>query len=227
MSTDLAAVFASLQSYHVARPAEPLPAARPGVTWIWAANGVFKRGVDAVRDILIQVTPTCPTPGLAQLVPHVRYTTHAGRIPGALLSALLEHARRAGDEGAIARPIEQQYFVTYRAGLPRPFRLALPAQDASAVKVQYALTVSGTPLVDLHSHHGLGAFFSDVDDRDDMGLSISAVVGQIFDRPKIALRANVYGHRQRLPALAVFDCLPDGLCDTYRARGVRHAHADD
>lgn len=210
--TDLRTIFSTLTQHHVATPACPLPAPKPGISWLWASNGIFKRGIDGAHDILICVTPTPPTPGLAQLIPHARSVAQSDRIPGGLLTALLDHARRAGDPRAlIARPIEQQYFITYRAGLPQPFRLAVPEQDASAVRVSYKMPRAGQLLIDLHSHHSMPAYFSDTDDRDDQGLSISAVVGHIFDRPQIAIRANVYGHRQHIPALAVFDHLPDGL----------------
>jgi hypothetical protein len=55
------------------------------------------------------------------------------------------------------------------------------------------------------------AYFSNTDDRDDGGLSVSAVVGKIFDTPEICLRVNVYGHRMRLLVLDVFDRLGGGL----------------
>ena len=53
MTADLAAIFGSLLRYHIATPDEPLPAASTGITWIWAANGVFKRGVNQHLDALI------------------------------------------------------------------------------------------------------------------------------------------------------------------------------
>ncbi len=222
--SDLSSIFAALQRHHIATVAEALPIAQSGITWLWASNGVFKRGVDQALDVLICAHPTRPTPGLAQLVPHVRYASHSGRIPGELLTALLEHARKAADDrpGIAARSIEQQYFVTYREGLPRPFRVAVPEQTASATRIEYRVTVPGQILVDLHSHHRLEAYFSDTDDQDDGGLSVSAVIGRIFgEHPAICVRANVYGHRQRIPALTIFDCLPQGLRDTYRGQEVK------
>lgn len=215
---DLASAFAGLVQHHIATHTCPLPAFKPGIAWIWAANGIWKRGVDGAHDILICVAPTPPTPGLAQLVPHARSTVQPDRIPGGLLTALLDHARRAGSSDAIARPIEQQYFITYRQGLPQPFRLAVPQQDASAARVSYTMPHHGQRLIDIHSHHSMPAFFSSTDDRDDTGLSISAVVGQIFDQPEIAIRANVYGHHQRIPALAIFDHLPAPLREAAQAR---------
>jgi PRTRC genetic system protein A len=212
--SQLTNVFAGLVQHHIATPTCPLPACQPGIAWIWAANGIWKRGIDGAHDILIRVAPTSPTPGLAQLVPHARSTKQPDRIPGGLLTALLDHARRAGDaSGIIARPIEQQYFITYRQGLPQPFRLAAPTQDASAASVRYEMPKQGQRLIDIHSHL-MAAFFSSTDDRDDTGLSISAVVGRIFsDHPEIAIRANVYGHHQPVPALTIFDHLPTPLCE--------------
>jgi len=223
---DLSAVFATLVRHHVATPTHPLPEARVGITWIWAQNGIFKRGVDSSFDILVCVGHAPRVSGLACLVPHARSTACSERIPGGLLEALLDHARRAGDGGAIVRPIEQQYFITYRQGLSRPFRLAAPTQQASAVSVRYEMPKCGQRLLDLHSHHSMAAYFSATDDRDDTGLNISAVVGRIFDKPEITIRANVYGHHQRLPPLSLFDHLPAPLCEA-RARKDDDADLSD
>lgn len=69
----------------------------------------------------------------------------------------------------------------------------------------YSLPAEAVPLVDLHSHHEMYAYFSHTDDRDDTGLSVSGVVGRLnTDRPQLTLRANVYGHRQHIPVLEIF-----------------------
>jgi len=224
MSADLQGIFGSLLRHHIARVEDPLPPPSLGITWLWASNGIWKRGVDQTLDVLICVQPV-KTPGLAQLVPHVRWRTHEGRVPGELLTPILEHARRAADGEGILRPVEQQYFITYRTGLPRPFRVAVPEQTVSTTHIAYKMTVPGQILIDLHSHHQMDAFFSETDDRDDRGLSISAVVGHLFDEhPAITVRANVYGHRQSMPALTIFDCLPSGLRDC-QGRGRSYANA--
>lgn len=195
MSTDLAAIFADLQRHHIARPGEALPPASGGVTWIWAANGIFKRGVDAHRDILICVRPTPPTPGLAELRPFVRFRQASGcALPASLLDHLLLHAR-------CMRRVEQQYFITWDGA---SYQLLIPPQEAGEMRVRYEIDTQAM-LVDLHSHHHMPAFWSATDDRDDRGLSISGVIGRLnTDRPEIVIRANVYGHRQRLPLAAIF-----------------------
>lgn len=205
---ELSACFASLVRHHVATEACPLPPAQPGITWIWAANGIWKRGVSETLDLLIPVGMSWHAPGLARMLPHARFRDLFGRLPGAALAPLLQHAQQATDGRTIARPIEQQYFITYRADRPwKPIRVAVPSQQASAGHVTYQTGVPGRILVDVHSHHQMAAYFSGTDDRDDTGLSVSAVIGQIYTCPTIVVRLNVYGHRWRVPAGLVFDHL--------------------
>lgn len=191
--TNLHAIFADLVSHITLRAGEELPPVRPGVSWIWAANGVFKRGVDPHLDILIQVASSPRVPGLAELEPHVRFRQADSLIPGHLLDSILIHA-------SCLRGIEQQYAIICRDDR---FELLIPPQGASAHRVRYEL-IPGT-LIDIHSHHQMGAFFSEVDDRDDLGLSVSAVIGRLGTRqPEIVMRANVYGHRQRIAPTDIF-----------------------
>jgi PRTRC genetic system protein A len=217
----LASAFTGLVRHHIATPSSPLPSAAPGITWIWAANGIFKRGVSSDLDILIQIGNASAVPGLAGLLPHVRWSSWGTRIPSRLLPCLLEDARRAATGGTIARPVEKQYFLIWR---DQDLRLVAPrGQDASPGHVAYTMPVRGNVLVDIHSHHQLPAFFSRIDDADDLGLSVSVVIGTIFTEPTIACRLNVFGHRQRVPIGLVFDG-PGPFRDTY---GGTHADAHD
>jgi PRTRC genetic system protein A len=187
------------------------------VEWIWAANGIFKRGISPTIEALICVSPTAPVPGLAPLAPYVRWPAASDRLPGQLLEFLLYDARRAAGGDRVATPIEKQYFFVERDGV----RLVAPRdQDATASRVRYTMPVSGVPLLDIHSHHALRAYFSPTDDADDQGLSVSAVVGNIFRQAEIVVRINIYGHRQLVPALSIFDMLPDELSDRYGKRGL-------
>lgn len=219
--SDLAALFAGLVRHHVATPACPLPDPCPGITWIWAANGVYKRGVSNDLDLMIPVGISWPAPGLAKLLPHVRYKQWPQRLPGALLRPLLEDAKQAAAGGTVLRPLEKQYFFIWRDGV----RVVAPkGQDASAVHLRYAMPTGGPVLLDLHSHHGMDAYFSATDDRDDAGLSVSAVIGKIYTRPTIVVRINVFGQRWDVPALCVFDELGP-FADGYS--GGQHASTDN
>lgn len=203
---DLAAIFAGLVKHHVATPGDALPARSPGITWIWAANGVYKRGVSCDLDLMIPVGISWPAPGLTSLLPHVHWKQWPHRLPGQLLAPLLEDAKRAAAGGIVLRPIEKQYFFVWRDTVRV---VAPPGQDASAVHLAYAMpqAASGPILLDLHSHHGMDAYFSATDDRDDTGLSVSAVIGKIYTQPTIVTRINVFGHRWAVPALMIFDAL--------------------
>jgi PRTRC genetic system protein A len=202
----LTAIFSGLVRHHIATFAEPLPAAMPGITWIWAANGIFKRGVNPDLDALIQVrawSASDTPPGLASLIPHVRHTAWPGRLPGGFLAPLLENARRAGSGECVLQPIEKHYAFVARDDT---IKVIAPPQRGTAGRVEYGVA-RGVTLLDLHSHHGMPAFFSATDDQDDLGLSVSAVIGHIFTRPEILVRINVYGQRQQVPALMIFDSL--------------------
>lgn len=175
-----------------------------GIEWIVAANGVFKRGYDGERDLLIQVRrQVIVVPGLASLLPHARWASWPARLPAGFLTALLDNARHAYDHGGgLIGPVEKQYFVVYRDGCPR--LIAPQAQQGTPGSLAYAMPTRGAVLVDIHSHHQMDAYFSTTDDRDDVGLSVSVVIGRIFTRPELVCRLNVYGHRQRVPARLLF-----------------------
>jgi PRTRC genetic system protein A len=180
-----------------------------GITWVWADNGIWKRGVDEQLDVLVRVVawqPGSSGPGLVNLLPRVRWHNVQRRLPGRFLASILEHARQAVDtQRQIARPIEQMYHIVSDG---TRMRVLVPEQDASATHIRYQVPEGVQLLCDLHSHHGLGAYFSATDDGDDLGLSVSAVIGAIFnDQPQIVVRLNCYGQRQPVPALTIFDDL--------------------
>ncbi len=196
--------FQSLVRYHVATEACPLPPPQPGITWIWARNGLWKRGVGYGLDLLVPYGATVETPGLTRLLPYVRFADLRGqRMPGQLLRPILDHARQVSQGGL--QPIEQQYFITWREDTPeKPLRVSLPQQQASAGSVRYQMPRRGRVLVDIHSHHTMPAYFSQTDDYDDTGLSVSCVIGNLFKQPEILCRLNVHGQRWQVPASLVF-----------------------
>jgi PRTRC genetic system protein A len=214
--------LSALMGHHIATAGEPLSTPAPGITWIWAADGIYKRGVSDEFDIIVPVPggSTPPVPGLARLLPSITFRWLPGRLPGQLLAGMLTHARRACERDSGLRTLrEQQYFVTREAG--GTLHARVPSQDATAGHVRYHALRDTPVLLDLHSHHQMAAYFSATDDTDDTGLGVSAVIGRIFDQPEIAVRMCCYGHTHPLPALAIFDSLA-GFRDTY---GGDHADA--
>ena len=69
-------------------------------------------------------------------------------------------------------------------------------------------------LVDLHSHGVLPPFFSRVDNQDEQGFRIYAVMGEVDKVPSIRVRVGVYCHYFEIPASAVFE-LPEEIRDVY------------
>jgi len=214
--------LSSLVRHAVATDA-PTPA-EAGITWLWAANGIFKRGVDATLDLTVRVGDAAEVPGLVRLLPSVHFRPWPQRLPGSFLTPLLTDARRAcsraeTSNGSALLPAEKYYAIVWRDGL----RLVAPRQDATAAHIRYQMP-SGMVLCDIHSHHGMQAYFSATDNRDDTGLSVSCVVGTIYTTPTIVCRLNVYGHRQIVPAKMIFDSLgpfADGFQEEHHATAIR------
>jgi PRTRC genetic system protein A len=215
------AALSALLRHHIATEAAPLPEPAPGICWIWAAGGIYKRGQDATRTVIVRVGEARSAPGLVPLLPCVQWHGYPYRLPGQLLTAMLLHARKAaapiGGNGLL-RPIEAQYHVTLEAG---KLKVRVPEQDATPGRVTYQLPEAPV-LLDLHSHHAMPAFFSGTDNRDDTGLGVSAVIGRIFDpNPEVIVRLCCYGHTQIIPALAIFDSL-----GSFRDKGASDADVD-
>jgi hypothetical protein len=215
---DLSRIFGGLVRHRVARlDTRDWLEHRPGIDWLYAANGIWKRGI--APNIHLQGRACAidyAVPGLQHLMPYVCWPSWRGRLPGALLAPLLRDAQQAGTDAPISRPIEKQYFFVERDGV----RVVAPhGQDGSPGRVRYPMPASGTILLDLHSHHSMPAYFSATDDADDQGLSVSAVIGRIFERPEITVRMNIYGLHVPISAAMVFDSLGP-FRDRYEVRNA-------
>lgn len=126
------------------------------------------------------------------------------KIPATWLRSVLEHARRAGSNDPVGRPIEQMYHFHY---LDTGWRVSVPKQEASTGRVSYRGGSEATVGLDLHSHHEMAAYFSQTDDRDEQGARFYAVIGRIFTKPEIALRLGLYGDWLELDPLFLFEGL--------------------
>lgn len=218
---DFDSLFPRLVQHHIATVSQPHPMTM-GVSWMWANNGIFKRGANPSMDIIIQVARGCAVPGLTNILPRVRWATWGSRLPATLLTALLSDAQHAAvTVNGVARPIEKQYFIVYRDDTVR--LVAPKAQRGTATTLHYVMPCDGCVLVDIHSHHALagGAFFSATDTHDDAGLGVSIVIGHILTQPEIVCRLNVYGDHQIVPAMTLFDGL-----GPFRDRGADDAITD-
>lgn len=198
--------LASLVRHYIATSGQPLPPAAAGIDWILAANGLFKRATnEAISATVCAEQFQTSIYGLDALLPNVRWRHHRGLLPASWLDALLDSARKACMlPSGVMRPIEKQWFAVWRN---QCIRLIAPKeQHASIGSVRYEMPTEPV-LLDIHSHHTMAAYFSEVDDHDDQGLSISMVIGRIFGQPEAIARINVHGHHQRIPLTMLFDGL--------------------
>ncbi|MBN2003948.1 MAG: Mov34/MPN/PAD-1 family protein [Anaerolineae bacterium] len=151
--------------------------------YVLAGNGVFKYAATQHFAACILVG-RCRVAGLPLLAPSVRLA--AGRLPGALLAAILRDAR----EQARDAPREAMYHIKMKRNTAMVQR---PPQTGEAAHLAYSGGADADIVCDLHSHCQMRAFFSGTDDRDEQGCRLYGVVGQIFTRPEFVLRVGLYG----------------------------------
>lgn len=116
------------------------------------------------------------------------------KIPAGWLRAVLRHAQEAGDctaGGEVLYPREQMYHFHWLEGR---WRVAVPKQEASPARIEYQGGHEASIALDLHSHHGMTAYFSQTDDADEQGCRFYGVIGRIYDdRPQLRLRVGIFG----------------------------------
>ncbi len=174
-----------------------------GITYVHAGNGVFKHASNGYLGLMIQVAEH-NVPGLVNLLPTTVIWPAPDRVPAEILDYILNDARHAAkkSKGGAYTPIEKQYFILWH---DNDYMIHIPPQDSSAARIQYDMPDGAIVLIDLHSHHGMPAHFSHIDDQDDTGLSISCVIGNIYTRPEIHCRLNVYGDHHPIAAGQLFN----------------------
>jgi hypothetical protein len=164
----------------------------PGVfySYILAANGLFVRAQNAHLAAAVCIAPQ-EVRGLAPLDEDIQLLH--GKIPMYFLNLALSVL-------CIKPDIEQYLAVTW----PDSYSLSIPAQLQNALSVTYE-TLPGTVL-DIHSHTGgVPARFSGVDDHDEQGFRLFAVVGDLHNLcPTVELRLGVYGYFMPLEKEDVF-----------------------
>jgi PRTRC genetic system protein A len=191
--------FPTLVGHLVAAPA--LPPLQGVYEYLFAANGLFLRATNARLAVQLCIQPWSPgtVRGLPPLEPYVHL--HHPRLPCALLHRVLVDARARRD--AEAQLVEVLYRVVQRDG---KFALLVPPQQATSASVTTTLTEhTQPPLLELHSHGTLPAFWSGQDDRDEGGFCFYGVVGRVNSAcPEVRLRLGVYGYWWEMPVGVLF-----------------------
>jgi len=169
----------------------PIQAA--GYEYVVAGNGLFIRAEDSRMEAMVPIASARMRLGLANVEPYARLKVD--RISSWALWMI-------GQDAWKEVPKETIYQFTWNG----EWKVVMPNQHGWQAGVRFE--DDGQSVVDLHSHANLEAFFSNVDDEDELGLRFYAVIGRLdTEWPEIAVRVGVYGHHLRVPAKTVFDGL--------------------
>ena len=154
----------------------------PGVfyDYILAAGGVYLRAKNSQLAATVCIAAQ-EIRGLSPLNEDIQLLH--GKIPLYLLNLALSVL--------IVKPdIEQYLAITWESG----YTVKITSQQATAASVTYE-TLPDTVL-DIHSHtDGVPAQFSPIDNHDEQGFRLYAVVGDLRNLcPTVELRLGVYGY---------------------------------
>jgi hypothetical protein len=154
----------------------------PGVFYDYAmaGNGLYIRAKNLRLSVTVCIAPL-EIRGLAPLKEEIQLLH--GKIPLYFLNLALSIL-------CIKPDIEQYLAVTWQGN----YSLTVPSQLQTAGSVTYD-TLPNTVL-DIHSHVGsVPAHFSGIDNQDEQGLCLYAVVGDLRNLcPTIELRLGIYGY---------------------------------
>ena len=164
----------------------------PGVFYDYslAAGGVYLRAQNQFLAATVCIAPS-EIRGLAPLKEDIQLVH--GKIPLNCLNLALSIL--------VAKPdIEQYLAITWGNG----YSVKTPPQQATTISVAYE-TLPGTVL-EIHSHTGgVPAHFSPIDDRDEQGFGLYAVVAGLRDLcPTIEFRLGIYGYFLLLSQSEIF-----------------------
>jgi PRTRC genetic system protein A len=194
-------LFPNLVTYHVCDGRCLPPFDAQAYQYILAGSGIFVRAETSFFSATVPVA-ACSVRGLALLQP--KFRLKVARIPEKLLTATLTDARRARrpDGGWPDSELNEALYQFLHHG--NSVQLRRPFQRVTSVTVMAAGNTHPAVLCELHSHGNLSAFWSRIDDADEQGARVYAVIGRLDTVPEICVRVGVYGYRQPLPVTAVF-----------------------
>ena len=157
--------------------------------YIIASNGLFIEAENPLISARIPIAACCIR-GLAPL--EKRISLLYGSIPQRFFDLALR---------LFLSDIHIEHYVAVVGDAG--YRFSIPVQDKSSGGVVYE---AGKDIVlEMHSHGEMRAGFSPADDKDDAGLKLFGVVGNLGRKPVVKLRIGVYGYFHKLSWNEVFD----------------------
>jgi PRTRC genetic system protein A len=170
--------------------------------YLLASNGLF---IEAGNKLMVARIPIAPVAVKGLGEKETRFILQHGRIPQRFWDLALSVI--------LAEPeIERYAAITWVDG----YHLYVPEQKSEVAEVKY--TVGENIVVEMHSHGKLGSFFSAIDDKDEQGLKIYGVVGDLCDDtpPSLNLRLGVYGYWMPVRWEEIFEGQLSGVTDVVK-----------
>jgi hypothetical protein len=184
--------------------------------YVMAGNGIFIRGARREFEAQFCIVP-CAIRGLVDLEPAL--SINAPRVPREIAEEMLRRARAARD--AIGHPCEIVFHLEVDETMV--WRCHVPAQNQAPTRARPSddspTSSYARACIEVHSHVDMHASFSSLDDQDEVGFRVYAVLGCISTTPVIRVRVGMYGYRYDIPANWVFD-LPPGIGDAVTGEGT-------
>lgn len=209
----------NLVDYRIAKAGIPLPPIDASLyEYVIAGNGIFIRGARREFQAQFCITP-CTLRGLVDLEPSLEL--NASHVPHEMVEEMLRHARQARDEQG--QPCEIVFHLELDATPSVMWQCHVPTQKQSPMRSRpnddSPTSSYARACIELHSHVDMRASFSSLDDQDEQGFRIYAVLGCISTTPVMRVRVGMYGYRHDIPAKWVFD-LPPGIGDAVTGEGT-------
>jgi PRTRC genetic system protein A len=197
-------------SYHVlTRPGLPDLDTTRIYQYVIAHEGVFLLGSCPGLEVLMPISAPSMLPGLASASPYIKWKYP--RISEEVLQDLFERARaaRIGEQ-----MLERLFYLTWEDDqwhIHEPEQI----QSQTSVRVTSWAEADEMAIIEGHSHHDMGAYFSSIDNRDEIingGFKVYFVLGRVNTQPQIRTRICVHGYSWEVPASHFF-MLPAGIVD--------------
>ena len=191
-----------------------LPETQNGQRVIVGANGVFVQVKLDWLDCIVRIADVAPVPPLpyGTVQEHIEFTF--GVIPVSLLKAFID-AGRSGLPNEVAGGL---IYSRSTGGLRLQVYDVLRTSPDGVESRMPSLQGDESIAIDLHTHAQDRAFWSRTDNRDDQGVKVAGVFGNLNrDKPSAAFRLVVNGYYKALRH--PWETAPDQKADMEEVNG--------
>jgi PRTRC genetic system protein A len=194
-------MFTNLIGYQFATTTEWPPKTAIGYQYVVGRNGIFIHDANPFFEVVTPVTAFTLRGDLPPVTPDIRL--RQPKLPGTMLEKIIVDARQAKRHGLLI----EAFYAIYRFGTK--VSVVKPRQDASLSHVTTPGGNESNLFMHIHTHGAGDAYFSSTDNKDEQGLNLYAVLGNLNRPiPSIALRVGVHGHFLPLQLADLFTMTP-------------------